>query len=313
MITDDLDSLFKGSNRKLAAALVEIVRDMRDYWPLTVRQIYYQCVSRLVISNKEAEYRRVSRNLTTIRRHDLLPWHAIEDRTRRTIGKRGYEDVSEFVRGQVEMFLDPDLYGRCYIQEQEVYVEVCSEKDALARILQDAVWPFCTRLNVVRGQVSATMVQQMGERFDRSVMLGKRPILVYFGDLDPSGIAIPKALVRNLADWHGVEVELRRAALNPEQVGSYRLPVSLDAAKRKDPNYSTWLAEYGDQAPVELDALHPQDLSDLVTGALKGVYDLSKMYAQKEKEKQERALLKTMRLGVMDLLGEKWPDLFAGG
>ena len=42
---------------------------------------------------------------------------------------------------------------------------------------------------------------------------------------------------------------------------SFRLPVSPDAAKEQDPNFPAWEAEYGDQAPVELDALHPRDLT----------------------------------------------------
>ncbi|MCF7977769.1 MAG: hypothetical protein K9L82_07085, partial [Chromatiaceae bacterium] len=76
--------LFKGANRELADALISIVTEMREYWPLTVRQVYYQAVSRLLVSNHINQYRKVSRNLTTLRRHDLLPWSAIEDRTRRT-------------------------------------------------------------------------------------------------------------------------------------------------------------------------------------------------------------------------------------
>jgi hypothetical protein len=305
-----IQELFKGKNRELAAELIAIIGELRDYWPLTVRQTYYQAVSRLLIANKQSEYRKVSRLLTTLRRHDLLPWHAIEDRTRTTFGKRGMPNVGEYIQDAVQSFLDPDYYGRCYIQDQPVYVEVATEKDALSSIMSDAVWYFCTRLNIVRGQVSATMVNAMAERFDKAVMLGKRPVLLYLGDLDPSGVAIPKALIRNMEEWHSVEVELIRVALNPDQVTTYSLPVSLDAAKQDDPNYKAWLTEYGRQAPVELDALHPRDLTAITTAALESVYDMSSVDAHKAKEREERELLKQMRARVQDFIAAEWPEVF---
>lgn len=277
--------LFKGKNRLLAAELIAIVGDLRDYWPLTVRQTYYQAVSRLLIANEQREYRKVSRLLTTLRRHDLLPWHAIEDRTRSTTVKRGLSNVGEYIQGAVQSFLNPDYYGRCYIQDQAVYVEVATEKDALASIMSDAVWYFCTRLNIVRGQVSATMVNAMAERFDKAVMLGKRPILLYLGDLDPSGVAIPKALIRNMAEWHSVEVELIRVALNPDQIAAYRLP-------------------------VELDALHPRDLTAITEAALSSVYDMTSVDAHKAKEREERELLRQMRQRVQDFIAAEWPGVF---
>ncbi len=110
--------------------------------------------------------------LTILRREDVLPWRAIEDRTRRTIDKRGVPDLQAFVEEQMEDFMDWRYYHRCLVRDQEVYVEVATEKDALARIFEEAVWPYCVRLNIVRGQVSATMVHDMGERFGRAVMNG---------------------------------------------------------------------------------------------------------------------------------------------
>ncbi|MGB5834625.1 MAG: hypothetical protein WBG92_21925, partial [Thiohalocapsa sp.] len=131
----ELNRLFKGANRGLSAALIEIINAMRDYWPLTVRQVYYQAVSRLLIANHLNEYRKVSRALTTLRRNDLVPWSAIEDRTRRTFDKRGQPNVIEFIEGQMGDFLNPDYYGRCYSQDQNVYIEVATEKYALSSIM----------------------------------------------------------------------------------------------------------------------------------------------------------------------------------
>ena len=309
-IFKEIDRIFKGGNRALATALLEITQEMRDYWPLTVRQVFYQAVSRLILENAQSEYRKVSTVLVKLRENDLLPWSCIADRTRRTVDKRGVPNVGEFIQEQMESFLNWRYYGRCYIQNQEVYVEVATEKDALASILEDAVYDYCTRLNIVRGQVSATMVNNMAERFDRAVMLGKRPVLVHFGDLDPSGVSIPKALQRNLMERHGIKVELIRAALNPEQIQEYKLPEMFDAAKKADPNYGVWLKTYGpDQSPVELDALHPRDLTAVAQQTLESLYDMSSVEVERENEQDERRLLKVMHREVQDFIFERWPEV----
>lgn len=307
-----VSSLFNGDNKNLAAAIITIIDEWREFWPLTVRQVYYQCVVRSVVPNRQNEYARVSRVLTTLRRSELVSWSAVEDRTRRTTAKRGVRAVDEYIESSLDTFLQPGYYGRCYIQNQEKYVEVATEKDALSSILEDAVWYYCTRLNVVRGQVSASMVKSMADRFDRAIMLGQEPVLVYLGDLDPSGVAIPKALVRNLEEHHGISIQLVRAALNPDQIELYSLPPSLDAAKQTDPNYKTWLVEYGeDQLPVELDAIPPDILKGVVTNALDSLYDMSEVEEQKQIEAEERKLLRAMRVEVMDFIRSRHPEVFA--
>jgi hypothetical protein len=304
---------FNSQTRALAESLVWIVQDMREYWPLTVRQAYYQAVSKRLINNTDAEYRRVSRILTSLRRDDALPWCSIEDRSRRTTDKRGVANVQEWAAEQLEEFMNWKYYHRCLVQKQAVYCEVATEKDALSSIIEEAVWPYCTRLNVVRGQVSSTMVNSIAERYDGAIQRGQKPIMLYMGDLDPSGVAIPKALKRNLLEHHYIDVEINRIALNPGQVGEYGLPMSLDAAKIKDPNYKSWISEYGkDQPTVELDALHPKDLSDIVVEALQRVYDIDEVSEQLEKEEEERALIKSIRVDVMEFIGKRYPDVFRG-
>ena len=71
---------FRGNNKAFAQQLIDIVNGLEDYWPLTVRQVFYQAVKDRYISNNVTEYRKVSRNLTKLRRADILPWDTITDR-----------------------------------------------------------------------------------------------------------------------------------------------------------------------------------------------------------------------------------------
>ena len=64
----EINKLFKGENRQFALQLIEIIHNLKEYWALTVRQVYYQAVAGLLIENKDSQYRRVSRVLTRLRR-----------------------------------------------------------------------------------------------------------------------------------------------------------------------------------------------------------------------------------------------------
>jgi hypothetical protein len=302
---------FNKSRRHIAEGIIHVADDLREYWPLTVRQVFYQLVAALIIPNRHSEYRKVSEIGTKLRTLGALPWRAIEDRTRRTTGKRGMSDVRQYIETEIHGFLRPEYYGRCYVQKQHVYVEVSTEKDALSSIMEEETYAFCTRLNVVRGQVSATMVEQIATRMDRAIMRGQRPVLLHCGDLDPTGIAIPKAIQRNLSERHGIDCDVRMVALTPDQVQKYNLPLALDAIKPKDPNLDKWLREFGPgQSPVELDALRPDIIREIVRDALMGCYDMDDFKQQKMLEAQERDVLREMRSDALNYLSEQYPEYF---
>lgn len=301
-------TIFSSKTRSVADALIQVINhDLAAYQPLTVRQAYYQLVGRQIIPNSLDQYRVVSRVLVRLREEGLVPWAAIEDRTRRTTEKRGVSNVSGWLETEARALFNPRNYGRCLVQGQRVHVEITTEKDALSAILEDVVYPYCVRMNVIRGQASATMTEQIARRFDQAIMDNKRPVLIHFGDLDPSGVAIPKALQRNLADRHGIDAEVIRAALNPDQVDLFALPGSPDAVKSQDPNHGAWLREYGPSQPaVELDALHPKDLQDILRAALIDVFDMEDFSAQKQQEARDRELIKEIRKYALACVGRRY-------
>ena len=307
--SSDLVKLFYKSSLPLAESIVSTIDDMRDYWPLTVRQVYYQQVAKEIIPNNLKQYQRVSKVLVKLREHGLVSWAAIEDRSRRTVEKRGYSNVSTWLEEQLA-YLNPKNYGRCYVQHQTFYAEVSTEKDALSGILEEAIWPFCTRLNVIRGQASASIVNRIAERYDQAIMRGQTPVLLHLGDLDPSGVAIPKALQENLWRRHGVDVDVRHIALTPDQVVQYQLPSSIDAVKKNDPNYRAWVDIYGKNQPaVELDALHPDTLKKTLTDGLTAIYDMTSMSQEQSEEEVDRKLIKGIRSDIITMLHRNYPSL----
>ena len=295
--------------RHVVDAILKIIEDFDDYLPLTVRQVYYQLVARLILRNDKTQYRKTSRLLVQMRERELVPWSAIEDRMRYTVEKRGTTDLSRYLRDALTWF-EPTSYGRCYVQDQSVYCEVSTEKDALASILEKEIWPYCTRLNVVRGQYSATFVEEISKRFDAAIMRGQRPTLLHFGDLDPSGVAIPKAVKKNFEKRHGISVDVQQPALTPDQVREYNLPTAIDAIKPKDPNLHAWLDLYGPAQPaVELDALSPKVLKEILRRELNQIYDISGMGDEKRAEVKERQTLARIQTDVMRLIRTNYPEV----
>jgi hypothetical protein len=302
-------SLFKGANRALAPQLLEIVEGLEEWWPMTLRQVFYQAVAALAIRNTHAQYRRVMGIFKRLRESDVLPYHAMEDRSRRTTDKRGLSGLAEFVHENLETALNPRYYHRCYLQGQKRYVEVSLEKDALAPLVEDACWPLCTRVNMTRGHLSVTMVEQIAGRMNTAMQRGQECVLLHFGDLDPTGVQIPLSVQAALERVHGLRVSLVVGGLTPEQCVAYALPQSLDAEKATDPNIKRWRQRYPGQAPTELDALHPRDLMQLVERQLLALYDDSMIEEQRAKERADELVLKRMRASMLAHLRSAFPHL----
>ena len=108
--------------------IIDVIDGLKNYWPLTLRQIYYRLVAAGEIENNRGSYQALSKILTELRIDGVVSWDSMEDRTRRTSGKRGFPDSQEFIKQETENFLAG--YTRCRVQGQEKHVEVMIEKDA---------------------------------------------------------------------------------------------------------------------------------------------------------------------------------------
>src|SRR5215472_4395620 len=112
----------------------EIARIRRELYevleadnPMTVRQLFYQLVSRGVIAKTEAEYKQtVVRLLGVMRRAGELPFSWLADNTRWMRKPRTYRSMKDMLE------LTTQTYRRALWSDQGAYVEIWLEKDALA-------------------------------------------------------------------------------------------------------------------------------------------------------------------------------------
>src|SRR5436190_17504347 len=85
--------------------LIERAREiLAEHHPMTVRQVYYQLVSRQVIKNNRCQYQAVSKALVAARQEGLIPWDWIEDRLRRPRHVSMWADLSEFAQTAIAAY-----------------------------------------------------------------------------------------------------------------------------------------------------------------------------------------------------------------
>ncbi len=272
----------KAELKMLDEALVEIVEQFR---PVTVRQVFYQAVNRDLVPKSEAKgYRVVQRRLVALRQTGDVPYGWIVDGTRYVHGHRRYEDLDEFTSYAA------GLYRKDYWASADVNVEVWLEKDALKGVLIPTVVDECgLGLHVTRGFASITYLQEAAE----DIELDGRPTYVYvLTDFDPSGITIAEKVESELVERAPLsEVEVERLAVNREQIERWNLPTR--PTKASDTRARRFQESHGTES-VELDAIPPDTLRNLVKDAIEEHMDSWHLQQLRLAEREERSVLRQL-------------------
>lgn len=243
----------------------EIIEDYaaQDF-TLTLRQLYYQFISRDFFPNTEKSYDRLGSIITNARLAGLISWQAIEDRGR---GIRPWliEENEQAVLEDIEYGFALD-----YWQRQGVYVEVWVEKEALAGVVERP----CARRRVpfmpCKGYLSASEAWRAGRRFRRELRAGNRCVVIHLGDHDPSGLDMTRDNDERLAMFAEGAVDVRRIALNMDQVEAYNPPPN--PAKVTDSRAPDYIARFG-RVSWELDALEPRVIDRLISDEIETLVD----------------------------------------
>lgn len=272
-------------HQKSLELLNEVEEIIGEYdFALTLRQIYYQLVAKQIIPNLQKHYARLSRLCVIARDSGILSEDAFVDRLREVDKPGSWRDLGDFMR-TVRVAYKKDRWFN-----QDLYLEIWTEKDALRGVIAPVTHAYDVSLLIVRGQVSRTAIHESYERFAAKMDERKECYLYYFGDFDPSGLSIFSSLTARLKTHgnYGEEINFHRVALTPEQISDYELP--QDPAKKSDPNYKRFVDEYGDNV-VELDSLPPDALKKLVTERIESHIDFSELKEIEETEGKEMAVL----------------------
>ena len=258
---------------------VQEIIDSYDF-ALTLRQIYYQLVAKQIIPNKQKYYTKLSRLCVTGRDEGILPEEGFADRLREVDKLSSWSDLNEFMQAVKRS------YRKNKWQNQDSYLEIWTEKDALRSVLTEITYQYDVALMVTRGQLSRTEVYRTAGRY--KAQSDKECYLYYCGDFDPSGLSIYDSIKKRLMNF-GVSINFGRIALTEEQIKKYQLP--SDPAKQSDPNYNKFVSIYGSDMVVELDSLPPDVLRKIIEDCILRNIDPGPLAQVRRKERDERIRL----------------------
>lgn len=258
---------------------VQEIIDSYDF-ALTLRQIYYQLVAKQIIPNKQKYYTKLSRLCVTGRDEGILPEEGFADRLREVDKLSSWSDLNEFMQAVKRS------YRKNKWQNQDSYLEIWTEKDALRSVLTEITYQYDVALMVTRGQLSRTEVYRTAGRY--KAQSDKECYLYYCGDFDPSGLSIYDSIKKRLMNF-GVFINFGRIALTEEQIKKYQLP--SDPAKQSDPNYNKFVSIYGSDMVVELDSLPPDVLRKIIEDCILRNIDPGPLAQVRRKERDERIRL----------------------
>lgn len=251
----------------------------------TARQMYYAFVSDNVIENTFREYKNFCELLKDARLSGHIDWDGIEDRTRELEEYTMWDSPQASLENTIRNYIE-DAWA-----DQPAYVEVWIEKSALMGVLYKPCWEYRLPFMSCRGYSSVSQIYVAAQRFKAKMEEGKKGIILHLGDHDPSGVDMSRdntVRLDLLSDDCGIE--LRRIALNPDQIDQYKLP--SQPAKKEDVRLRGYAEAHGHKLAWELDALKPDILMEIVSTAVKPIIDWEKWDAHMEREQQSRDYIK---------------------
>lgn len=294
-----VDKVFRQSSLEIIEQANGIIAEYQAMgFVLTLRQLYYQFVSRDIIPNRQSEYKRLGEIINNGRLAGLIDWSAIEDRTRNLRSLPAWGSAESIIAASVQSYREPVW------QDQPFMPEVWIEKDALLGVIE----PVCNRNRVpffaCRGYVSQSEAYAAGKRFGRARRFGgKRPIVFHLGDHDPSGIDMSRDIDERLSMFATLGVRVVRLALNMDQVEEHDPPPN--PAKDTDARFEEYRANYGDES-WELDALDPPVIDKLIQDALDEIIDRDAWDASLAREEENRVNLERVHANWSDVIA--WLD-----
>jgi hypothetical protein len=293
---------FKPSTLEIIERAVEICEDYRAQgYSLTLRQLYYRFVSTMPdFENTSRSYKNLGSAINDARLAGLMDWSHIEDRTRSVGG--GYYPATtpgDSIARYASYYTEPLWKGQDY--RPEVWVE----KEALADVVRQAAGGYRVPTFACRGYVSQTAMYDAAKRFERRRDQGLMPVVIHLGDHDPSGIDMTRDIRDRLEQMSWGDVEVRRIALNMDQIRQYDPPP--DPAKVTDSRALGYIATYGDSS-WELDALEPRVLTALIESEIESVLDRDLFDSQVLLEEERRAQIVEIAERYDDLRAN-WDDI----
>jgi hypothetical protein len=247
--------------------------------PMTVRQVFYQASVRGIVEKTENEYQKVKTDLIHMRRSGVLPYSWITDATRWQRKPTTYSSAEEALRETAK------FYRKALWDDIDAYVEIWLEKDALAGVIYPITEQYDVPLMVARGYASLSFLHSAADYIKG---LKVPTYLYHFGDFDPSGVNAGEKIEETLRELApDADIHFKRLAVTEQQIADWDLPT------RPTKQTDSRAKNHGDIS-VELDAIEPGRLRQLVSETIEVHLPKDQFEVLKAAEESERKLLKAL-------------------
>jgi hypothetical protein len=286
----------------------------------TLRTIHYALVSKNIIPNTKSAYKGLSSAFVKARQQGVIHWDWLADEGRDIEeGEDNYiwepkDYVHAIISNSVSQ-LREQLEGSTYFHypkwmNQEYYIEMWIEKNALRATFKNYIEEDKIALIPSRGFSSWTFLKEAHDRIRQNAN-GKTPLILYFGDFDPSGEDIERFLRESMNGFFGLDLKVIRVGVTKDQIEEYNLPTTPEDAEEieklhRDSRFAKW--EHGDYR-VELDALLafvPDEFERIVKESVKEYFDDNIYEDTLDKEAEAK---ETISNKLKDELPQKIRDL----
>jgi len=255
---------FSSGTKKIIEKANEIIREYSAQgFELTLRQLYYQFVSRDLLANNQKEYKRLGSVINDARMAGLIDWNAIVDRTRNLNALSHWDSVAEIVSGCALQYRE-DLW-----KDQPHRIEVWIEKDALVGVIEGVCNEHDVPFFSCRGYTSQSEMWAAAMRLDGYKESGQEPVIIHLGDHDPSGKDMTRDIGARFDTFMG-GLNVMRVALNIDQIKKYAPPPN--PCKLTDVRAKAYMREFGSKS-WELDALNPPVIAALIKKTILSLRD----------------------------------------
>jgi len=288
------------NKKEFLDATVKVVDSLRDFWPVSVRQVHYKLLNDPPListpkrskfdrehyryRNDKTSYNAVIELLKQARCLGHVNMASIDDATRPRFPHTGFRDAAQFIQQQMDGFLVG--YHRHRQLDQPRHIECLGEKNTLLQILKPVCESYYVPLSLGRGYGSIPIWRDMAHRFQQSDK--NAMTLIIASDYDPEGLDLADDGVRTLRDLWGVPVDYFRIAVTREQIDELDLVNDFNPAKITSSRLESFIVTTRGEKTWELEALPPEYIQDQLRAAIEANMDMD-IYEQTVEQEQRDA------------------------
>jgi hypothetical protein len=255
--------------------------------PVTCRQLFYLAVSEWLVDKTERGYQTVVRLCLQQRQAGEIAWEDVVDRTRWMFKPTTFDSMDAALADAAR------TYRRSLWRTAPAACQVWCESLSIAGVIDGVTDKWDVPLYPAKGYASHDFLRTAARQIALS---GKPTEILMLGDYDPSGQDIVRFVQQTLREYADevdpdVEIDFLTVAVTEQQIADWALP--SHPAKTTDSRHR----RYGIDQAVELEAIPPDRLRDLLEEDILALLDRDEVKRLLAIEAAERETLSAIAKG----------------